>query len=345
MPTITTQELTTQKIAKRYHHTVKSRLAIVQYATQYGIKGAARRFGLDRKTVRIWRRRWQASGLTGLVPRYPSIRARRIPDATVTFIEEARRDLLFGAIRTRIWLERVHRIRVAAATIRRICYRLGYSPLSRKPHRRPRQLTLFSRERPGDCVQMDVKEVKIAGTKCFQYTAIDDCTRYRVLRLYSQKNQQTSHTFLTTIQTALPFPIRKLQVDNGTEFPLAFALTVQQAGMRLRHIKPRCPQQNGKVERSHRVDEEEFWSRSTFDGFVSAAEALLAWERRYNHERFSMALRGLTPAEKLATFASASPNPAQPLSSAMDRQPIAAPEPPVEPICSENHNRTAGATS
>jgi transposase InsO family protein len=94
----------------------------------------------------------------------------------------------------------------------------------------------------------------------------------------------------TTLQTALPLPIQKLQVDNGTEFPLAFALTVQQAGMRLRYIKPRCPEQNGKVERSHRVDDEEFWSRSTFTGFALAADALLTWERRYNHERFSMAL-------------------------------------------------------
>ncbi|WHZ15265.1 MAG: hypothetical protein OJF52_002106 [Nitrospira sp.] len=58
------------------------------------------------------------------------------------------------------------------------------------------------------------------------------------------------------------------------------------------------------MERSHRIDEEEFWSRSTFDGFPSAAQALRAWEHRYNHDRFSMALQGLTPAEKLATFLS-----------------------------------------
>lgn len=51
MPTMTTKKLTTLKIAKRYHHTVRSRLAIVNYATEHGIKGAARRFGLDRKTV------------------------------------------------------------------------------------------------------------------------------------------------------------------------------------------------------------------------------------------------------------------------------------------------------
>ncbi len=70
MSTITTKELTTLKIPRRYHHTVKSRLAIVHYATDYGIKGAARRFGPDRKTVRAWRRRLQAAGLVGLVPRY-----------------------------------------------------------------------------------------------------------------------------------------------------------------------------------------------------------------------------------------------------------------------------------
>jgi hypothetical protein len=124
---------------------------------------------------------------------------------------------------------------------------------------------------------------------------------------------------------------------------LAFALTVQQAGMRLRYIKPRCPEQNGKVERSHRVDEEEFWSRSTFESFTSAAEALLAWEHRYNHERFSMALSGITPAEKLATFTTASsplpsgtasPNPASILTTALDRRGIAAPEPTVQPILS-----------
>jgi len=354
MPTITTKELTTLKIAKRYHHTIKSRLAIVHYATEHGIKGAARRFDLDRKTVRAWRRRWQVTGLAGLVPRYPAIRARRIPAATVALIEQARRDLHFGAVRTRIWLERVHRIRVAAATIQRICHRLGYPPLARKPQRRPRQLTLFSRERPGDCVQMDVKEVKVAGTKYFQYTAIDDCTRYRILRLYPRKNHQTSHMFFSTLQTALPFPIRKVQVDNGTEFSLAFALTVQQAGMRLRYITPRCPEQNGKVERSHRVDEEEFWSRSTFAGFAPAAEALLAWERRYNHDRFSMALNGLTPAEKLATFTAASsplpsltvtPSPVPSLTSTMDRPPIACPEPTVRAVFSHNHDLNPGVTS
>lgn len=304
MRLITTKELRILHIATRHHHTINSRLAIVRDAEEYGFKGAARRFGLDRKTVRTWHRRWVASGPAGLVPRHPLKRRRRLSEETVRLIEQARRDLQFGAMRTRIWLDRVHRIRVATATIRRICRDLGYPPIRRTEPRRSRHPILFSKEQPGECVPVDVKAVNVAGQKGFQYTALDDGTRYRVLRLYPRTYHGTSLDFLATVRQALPFPIQKVQVDNGTEFPLAVALAVQEAGIRLRHIKPRRPEQNGKVERSHRIDEEEFWSRSTFDGFTAAAQALRAWEHRSNHDRFSMALQGLTPAEKLATVLS-----------------------------------------
>lgn len=102
--------------------------------------------------------------------------------------------------------------------------------------------------------------------------------------------------------TTFPFQIRKIQVDNGTEFPLLFALTCQDLGVRVRYIRPRRPEQNGKVERSHRIDEEEFWGRYAGQDFDVASEGLAAWEHRYNHERFSMALHGRTPMEKLAAM-------------------------------------------
>ncbi len=219
MRLITTKELRTLHIAPRHHHLINSRLAILRYADEYGFKGAARRFGLDRKTVRTWHRRWVASGPAGLVPRHPRTRRRRISEEAVRLIEQARRDLHCGAMRTWFWLDRVHRIRVAAATIRRICRDLGYPPIRRTGPRRPRQPILFSKAHPGECVQIDVKEVNIAGQKCFQYTALDDCTRYRVLRLYPRKYHGTSLDFLATVRHTLSFPIRKVQVDNGTEFP------------------------------------------------------------------------------------------------------------------------------
>jgi len=169
--------------------------------------------------------------------------------------------------------------------------------------RRPKQLKLFEKERPGDSVQVDVKVIARGRTKWFQYTAIDDCTRVRVLRLYRRQDHRSSLAFLRELTAAFPFQIRKIQVDNGTEFPLRFALSCQELGVRVRYIRPRRPQQNGKVERSHRIDEEEFWGRYAGRDFDAATTALAAWEYRYNHERFSMAMRGRTPMEKLAAMA------------------------------------------
>lgn len=142
----------------------------------------------------------------------------------------------------------------------------------------------------------------MAGQKVYQYTALDDGTRYRVLRLYPRKNRFSTLEFFHTLRRELPFLMLKLQMDNGSEFPLDFALTVQAASLRTRSITPRRLQQNGKVERSHRIDDEKFWSRQTFNTFASDSMALQAWQYRYNHERFSMALNGQTPAEKLSTF-------------------------------------------
>jgi transposase InsO family protein len=201
-----------------------------------------------------------------------------------------------------VWLERVHSLRVNARTIQRVFCDIGLPVLTKTPRRRPRQMKLFEKEHPGDSVQVDVKVVKLAKERVFQYTALDDCTRMRVLRLYPRPNQHASLDFLRELTAAFPFTIRKIQCDNGSEFPLAFqlAVAVEAAGMRHRYIKPRRPQQNGKVERSHRIDSEEFWSRHEFTDRGDAEPKLRDWERRYNHERFSLALAGRTPAEKLA---------------------------------------------
>jgi transposase InsO family protein len=191
---------------------------------------------------------------------------------------------------------------VATETIQRVFRDIGVPHLVKTRRRRPKQLKLFEKEHPGDSVQVDVKVVARSRCKWFQYTAIDDCTRMRVLRLYRRQNQQSSLAFLRELTATFPFPIRKIQVDNGTEFPLLFALSCQELGVRVRYIRPRRPEQNGKVERSHRIDEEEFWGRYAGQDFEVASDALAAWEHRYNYERFSMALQGRTPMEKLAAI-------------------------------------------
>jgi len=218
-------------------------------------------------------------------------------------IRLARQEFSYGSTRTQLWLWRVHRLRVSQSTIQRVARELQLPKVRPVRKRRPRQLKLFERERPGDCVQVDVKFVRIGNQRLFQYTAIDDCTRFRVLRLYRRANHWNSIDFFRQLQRAFPFAIRRLQTDNGAEFSLAFKFSVEEAGLEHRYIRPRRPQQNGKVERSHRIDNEEFWSRRTFSSFDAGVIALAKWEHRYNHERFSIALKGRTPAERLHDFA------------------------------------------
>ena len=289
----------TDSIPSRYQLRVKQRRRVVEFADDHGFRAAARHFGLARRTVRTWCRRWTTDGELGLVPRYPVRRRRRVSAGIVELARLARTEYRWGATRTRIWLERVHQIRVNAKTIQRVFCDLGLPVLTKTPRRKPKQLKLFEKEAPGDSIQVDVKVVAVKRTKVFQYTALDDCTRLRVLRLYPRQNQHSSLHFLDELRSALPFPIKKLQCDNGSEFPLAFKLAVEAAGIKHRYIKPRRPQQNGKVERSHRIDSEEFWSCNDFETVAAAESSLPMWEWRYNHERFSMALQGRTPMEKL----------------------------------------------
>jgi transposase InsO family protein len=295
-------KLSDVKVRVQYRLRVRQRLMVLHFARLNGSTAAGRRFGVSVRTIRRWRARWRQDALQGLVPRYPRRRGRRITPRIVELIGQARRDLAYGAPRTQLWLRRVHEVRVAVGTIQRIFRDLGLPRLRRTPKRIPRQMKLFEKDEPGESVQVDVKFVKIAGRWAFQYTALYDSTRFRVLRLYRRLHQSSSLAFLTELCRAFPFRIRKLQCDNGQEFPFAFALAVQALGIRHRYIKPRRPQQNGKVERSHRIDQEEFWGRQQFADFDAAARGLRGWETRYNHERFSLALQGRTPAEKLATL-------------------------------------------
>ena len=67
------------------------------------------------------------------------------------------------------------------------------------------------------------------------------------------------------------------------------------------YIKPRTPRLNGKVERSHRIDEEEFYrmlSGVVIDDAKLFNERLREWEDFYNYNRPHAALDGKTPYER-----------------------------------------------
>ena len=117
--------------------------------------------------------------------------------------------------------------------------------------------------------QVDVKFVAPIGDtrrKHYQFTAIDDCTRLRVLRVYDHLNQKTAIQFIDYVFEKLPFRVNVIQADNGAEFQSAFHWHPLDRGVQHMYIKPATPRLNGKVERSHRIDADEF--HRLLDGVV-----------------------------------------------------------------------------
>ncbi|HUP14456.1 MAG TPA: IS481 family transposase, partial [Acidimicrobiia bacterium] len=256
-----------------------------------------------------WRRRYAQLGLDGLRDR--SSRPRRSPRSTSTEVVGKiiylRQHYHFGPLKIAMYLRRYHDISLSQSGIWRILRRLGLGrlPASQRYVRYRERWKRYEKPEPGHQVQIDVKFIaplKGSRKKHYQFTAIDDCTRLRVLRIYPRCNQQTAIQFLDHFLAELPFRGEKIQTDNGAEFATQFHYHVLDRGISHVYIKPATPRLNGKVERSHRIDAEEFYRM--LDGVVIDDtqlfnDKLQEWEDFSNYHRPHGGLGGQTPYERL----------------------------------------------
>ena len=132
-----------------------------------------------------------------------------------------------------------------------------------------------------------------------QFTARDVVSRWDVIEARSRATSATATQFLDTLQRRMPFPVRALQVDGGSEFAAAFEQACQQRGLRLFVLPPRSPKLNGHVERANRTHTEEFYEVTPCSLQIPALnQELLVWERTYNtvcHRRKGMWVLGKNP--------------------------------------------------
>lgn len=116
----------------------------------------------------------------------------------------------------------------------------------------------YNRPVPGDRIQLDV--CKIAPGK-YQYTAIDDCSRYLVVAIFKRRTAANTLIFLEQILEEIPFPIQRIQTDRGAEFfAEKFQKELMTLAIKFRPIKPASPHLNGKVERVQKTLLDEFYS-------------------------------------------------------------------------------------
>ena len=132
------------------------------------------------------------------------------------------------------------------------------------------------------------------GKSFYQYTAIDEYSRFRYLEAFEEHNTYSSAVFLEHLIQTFPFPIHCVQTDNGTEFtkrllpngrrtPTLFEARLKQCGIEHKLIRPYTPRHNGKVERSHRKDNEYFYASHKFYSFDDFKKQLAVHSRKYNH--------------------------------------------------------------
>jgi len=154
---------------------------------------------------------------------------------------------------------------------------------------------------PGDIVEVDTLDVRpLPGMVLKHFTARDVISRWDILEAHTRASSHTAAAFMNALLRRMPFPIKVIQVDGGSEFQDAFEEECQRRGIKLFVLPPRSPKLNGHVERAQRTHTEEFYevTNTTFD-ISELNQALLKWEEVYNTVRPHQALGYLTPQEFL----------------------------------------------
>lgn len=275
----------------------------------HNVAKTCRYFGISRQTYYRWFRRYGNLGEAGL--RDGSSRPLHSPRATPAEVVEKvlylRRYYHFGPARIGMYLRRYHALTISQSGIWRLLKRAGVSrlPSNMRYQSREHRFKRYEKPLPGHQLQVDVKFLApVAGRarKYYQYTAIDDCTRIRIPKIFDANTQQVAIAFVDYVLSKLPFRVECIQTDNGAEFGPQFHWHVLDKGIQHRYIRPRRPHLNGKTERSHRIDDEEFYRQ--LEGVVVSSVAefndlLQEWERFYNYARPHGSLQGQTPYERL----------------------------------------------
>lgn len=154
-----------------------------------------------------------------------------------------------------------------------------------------------------------------SSVKLFQYMAIDEYSRYRVLGAYPEQSTYSSADFLKKVVTAFSrkgIEVECVQTDNGFEFTNRFSNTkrdlktlfekaAEELGIRHKLIRPYTPRHNGKVERSHREDQKRLYDSHRFFSLTDFGGQLAAHQNR-NNSRPMRPLRWLSPLEVLSNY-------------------------------------------
>jgi len=299
------------------------RLEMLDWHDRHGrnVSLTARHFGFSRPTLYRWLARYDRHRLESLEDRSSRPHHRRRPTWTLAQLVAVRRVRLayprWGKDKLAVLLRR-EGLALSVSMVGRILDRLrATGELREPPHRRisarkrawrrphaVRKPAGFSAAQPGDLVQVDTLDVRpVPGQVLKQFTARDVVSRWDVLELASTASARSAVAILDALAARMPFAVRAISVDNGSEFMAGFEQACAERGIVLYTLPPRSPKLNGSVERANGTHTTEFYEVTDAEPTLADLRpALLAWEAVYNTVRPHQALGYLTPAEYLASL-------------------------------------------
>lgn len=277
------------------------------------ISEACARRGLSRAFYYKWWNRFEKGQYKVTALREFTTRLHRSPNRTHGSIEGKVRALKRQGHGCRM-IEGVlarENIQISRSTINRIINRRKKTTTPKKRkikgHKKRYELPI-----PGMRLQLDVKYVPefVEDRRVYNYVIVDECTRLRFAYAYPELNHHMTVDFLERAKNFFPFPIFCIQTDNGFEFtyslnPNSRSLEhpmdqwCQENAVEHRLIPPGVKELNGKVERSHRIDEQYFYWKAPTASLKAFNKAQEKWLRKYNCERPHGSLTYQTPLEKL----------------------------------------------
>ena len=296
--------------------------SVVEYSLKHGVMEAAKRYKQHRKTIYRWREKYDGSRKSlANKSRRPHSHPNQHTQEEIKMIKKYKAQNPDAGLVV-LWIKLMRNGYTRQITsLYRVMQRLGIykkTPSKKKTYE-PKPYQKMSH--PGERIQIDVKyvpqkcmskELKELEEKYYQYTAIDEYTRQRVLWASKEQSTYASTQFLEIVKRKFKYKIECIQTDNGFEFTnrlnsrkakekTMFEKKMEELGIEHKLIKPRTPRHNGKVERSHRKDQERFYYKRVFVSFEDFKEKLRHWSREYNN--FPMKPLGWkSPNEKYEEF-------------------------------------------
>ena len=300
---------------------MKFRGSLMKYAEKCGVAHASRKYNKGASYIYFWKARYDGS-IESLAcrSRRPHSHPNQHTEAELKLIQDMRRrNPKLGIVE--LWSRlRKRGYSRCIESLWRVLRREGLAA-KEKPRKKYTPKPYEQMKYPGQRVQIDVKVVPrscIANPelKLYQYTAIDEYSRYRILGAYPEQSTYSSAHFLRHVVEAFRrkgVTVECVQTDNGFEFtnrfsnskrdiPTLFESTAAELGIRHKLIRPYTPRHNGKVERSHREDQKRFYATHRFWSLADFGGQLAAHQSRSN-SRPMRPLDWSSPRDFLASFA------------------------------------------